>query len=155
VLAALPPGAKRGLRLSCRAGRDAVDAHARRLDARQGHALLGAAAARMPLLQKLDLSANDGDKIVELASALRALAQGPARLRNATVWAQGGGSALGSLVSSLAGLAALTRLELSVYLDDPQWTAPPLVLPWARIEVGAADPAGRVARRGVLGLRCS
>jgi hypothetical protein len=148
VLAALPSGAKRSLRMCCRAGREAVDAHARRLEVKQGHELLGpAAAARMPLLQELDLVANDDAKNLALAAGLRALARGPARPRRATVWAQGGGSALGGLVSSLSGLTALTHLDLSVYMDDPRWTAPPLVLPWAHIEVGVAAAQER-GRRG-------
>jgi hypothetical protein len=139
VLAALPSGAKRALRLCCRAGRAAVDAHARRLEVKQGHDLLSAAAAaRMPLLQELDVTASDDAKLITLAAALRALAQGPARLTSATLWAQGGGSALGGLVSAVACLTLLTRLDLSVYADDLPWTAPPLVLPWAIIEVGTA-----------------
>jgi hypothetical protein len=154
VLAALPQGAKPSLRLTCRAARDAVDAHARRLEVVHGCSLIGAtAAARMPLLQELELSAYDDTAVLALAAALRAVAQGPAKLRRITVVAHGGGSALGGLVSALAGLAALTCLELGVELEESQCKdVPPLVLPWARIEVGAGGlrPAGSVAGRGVL-----
>jgi hypothetical protein len=153
VLAALPSGAKASLRLSCRAGREAVDAHARRLEVERGHALLSAtAAARMPLLQALESPAGSSTETLALAAALRALAQGPAQLRRATVRAEGGGSALGGLVSALAGLAALTRLELDVDLEEHArggWSAPPLMLPWAHIEVGVA-----AARLGGPGTSC-
>jgi hypothetical protein len=155
VLACLPSGAKRALRLCCRAGRAAVDAHARRLEVCQGRTLLGpAAAARMPLLQELELSANDDADVLALAAGLRAVAQGPAEPRRATVWAIGSGAALGGLVSALAALKALTRLELSIESEgsSARWAAG-LVLPWARIEVGAAAgpraegcQAGRVTR---------
>jgi hypothetical protein len=147
VLAALPSGAKASLRLSCRAGRKAVDAHARRLEVKLRRSLITpAAAARMPLLQEVELSASNDADALELAAGLRALAEGPARLANATVRAEGGGSALAGLVSALSGLTALTRLELDVeclpeFDEDAHgggWPAPPLVLPWAHIEVGAA-----------------
>jgi hypothetical protein len=134
VLAALPSAAKPCLRLCCRAGRASVDAYARRLEVWQGYSLLGPAAARMPLLQELRLSAFDDD-VLALAAGVRALARGPARLTRATVWAQGGGSALGGMVSALRCLTALTRLELTVNLEGSKWAAPPLVLPWAHIEV--------------------
>jgi hypothetical protein len=148
VLAALPSGAKPSLRLSCRAGRAAVDAHARRLGVRQGHHLLSVTtAARMPLLQELNLSAYNDTQNLALAAGLPALAQGPARLRRSTVFAQGGSSAAGDLVLALGCLTALTHLDLSVYLDDVTrwtWGAPLLVLPWDHIEVGGwARPAGR------------
>jgi hypothetical protein len=153
VLAALPSGAKPCLRLSCRAGRAAVDAHARRLEVGHGHALHSPAAVTcMPMLQELVLYAYNATNTLALAAGLRAVARGPAQLRRALVWAHGGGSALGSLVSSLAGLTALTRMELGVHLDvvNP-WTAPPMVLPWTHIEVrgcgctrGWGTPAGHV-----------
>jgi hypothetical protein len=153
VLAALPSGAKGPLRLSCRAGRDAVDAHARRLEVKCGQGLLSpAAAARMPLLQELHLSADNADAPA-LAAGLRALAHGPAQLRRANVYASAGGCALGGLVSALASLTGLTCLKLDAYLDASGrgLTAPPLVLPWAHIEVGAAAARrgrGRGRRRG-------
>jgi hypothetical protein len=101
------------------------------LEVGRGHALLNAAAAaRMPLLQEAVLTANGSTKTLALAAALRAAAG-----------CAGGGSAVGSVVSALAGLTALTRLRLTVYADD---VAAPLVLPWAHIEVGAgcSPPAG-------------
>jgi hypothetical protein len=151
VLAALPSGAKPSLRLCCRAGRAAVDAHTRRLEVWQGLALLSpAAAARMPLLQEVRVSAFFEANVLALAAALPALAQGPAQLRRVTVVADGGGAAVGGLMSALSCLTALTRLGLSVELADGQWAAPPLVLPWAHIEVGLLGlrRAGRVASRG-------
>jgi hypothetical protein len=146
VLAALPSTVRPYLRLSCRAGRAAVDAHARRLEVGQDDPpISAAAAARMPLLREVDLSADDDARAHALAGSLRALARGPASVSNATVWARGGGAALGGVVSALTGLTALTRLELRVTLEEPPgllgcWSDPPplLVLPWAHIEVGAA-----------------
>ena len=76
--------------------------------------------------------------VFALAAALPTLAQGPAQPSCARVSAQGSGSALGGIVSALAGLTSLTRLELTVSLKDSQWRAPPLVLPWAHIKVGTA-----------------
>jgi hypothetical protein len=147
VLAALPGGAKRVLRLTCRAGRDAVDGHARRLEVTHGHALLGAAAAaRMPLLQELELSSNDDGKAAALAAGLRALAQGPASVTRAKLLMGGSASALDGLVSALACLTELTRLELSVTLHGTDGATQPLVLPWAHIEVGAAAARGPPAR---------
>jgi hypothetical protein len=153
VLAALPRGAKPCLRLCCRAGRAAVDAHARRLGAWNGYGLPGsaAAAARMPMLQELGASAYGDAKVLRLAAGLRALAQGPARLGRARVWVQGTGPAVGGVVSAVAELAGLTSLKLTVCLDgraDGRWVAPPLVLPWATIEVGAgcSSHAGFAAR---------
>jgi hypothetical protein len=151
VLAALPSGARRhALRLCCRAGRDAVDAHARRLEVRQGHALVSAAAAaRMPMLRELELWAHNDAETRALAAGVRALARGPARVRRAlVVCVQCSGSALGGLVSALGGLTVLTCLELQADVGSP-WAAPPLVLPWANIEVGAA------AARGQLGPCCA
>jgi hypothetical protein len=153
VLAALPRGAKPALRLSCRAGRSAVDAHARRLEVcHGGHAPLSpAAAARMPLLQELRLLAYSDAAVLALAAGLRAVAQGPARLRRANVFAQGRSSMLGGVVSALAGLTTLTRLKLTVVLEGSRWrTAPRLVLPWALIEVGGAAACGE----GKLHLGC-
>jgi hypothetical protein len=153
VLAALPSGAKAGLRLCCRAGRAGVGAHARRLEVRQGHGLLSpAAAARMPLLQELRLRAYDDAEPLALAAGLRALAEGPARLRRATVSLQGGSSAVGGLVSALTGLTALTCLDLHVETEGAP-ASPPLVLPWANIEVGKSGAHGEGASRGVLRLR--
>jgi hypothetical protein len=164
VLAALPGGAKPSLRLTCRAARAAVDAHARRLDVRKAPfgLLSAAAAARMPLLQELDASADDtsysgNPQTTALAARLRALAQGPAQLRRLRLAVRsaslGGASAVGSVVSALAGLTALTRLEMAVQLTDSRWSSP-LVLPWPNIEVGAGcRPAGRLAGQGVLPLR--
>jgi hypothetical protein len=138
VLAALPSGAKPCLRLSCRAGRAAVDAHARRLELKRCQTMVSpAAAARMPLLQELDVAAGDTD-VREVAAGLQALAQGPAQLRRATVWARGGGRNLGRLLAALSCLTALTRVDLSVYPDGTQRVAQRLVLPWAHIEVGGA-----------------
>jgi hypothetical protein len=155
VLAALPRGAKHPLRLSCRSGRAAVDAHARRLEVcHGGHAPLSpAAAARMPLLQELRLSAYNDTNLLALAAGLRALAQGPAQLRRASVHARGRSSALAGVVSAFAGLTALTRLELRFDLDGPQWrtgAAPPLVLPWAHVEVRAAAARGEGCYPGQL-----
>jgi hypothetical protein len=50
---------------------------------------------------------------------------------------QGRGPAIGGALSALAGLTALTRLDLNVNQFDPPWAEQP-VLPWAHIEVGAA-----------------
>ena len=127
MLAALPSGAKGSMRLCCRAGRAGVDAHRRRLQVKRGRALLSAAAAaRMPLLQELDLSASDDSKVVGLAAGLQALAEGPAVVTRAKVWIQGSASALDRLVSALAGLTALTRLELIVSLEGSQLAMQPL-----------------------------
>jgi hypothetical protein len=143
VLAALPSGARPALRLCCRAGRGAVDGHTRRLRVgRKQTPLSFAAVARMPLLQEAELSAEDDAETLALAAALPALA----RLRRATVSAEASGCALGVLVSALASLRALTGLALWVHMKDTQWAAPPLVLPWAHIEVGAA----RCSLRGGL-----
>jgi hypothetical protein len=139
VLAALPRGAKRTLRLSCRAGRDAVDARARRLEV--GHLpLTAAAAARMPLLREVVEMPSDFDaRVLALAGSLRVLAEGPATVTRVSESASGhvDGSAGAEVVSALAGLTALTCLELNLdcYMGDLE---PPLVLPWARIEVGGA-----------------
>jgi hypothetical protein len=150
VLAALPGGAKRALRQCCRAGRDGVDAHARRLEVGRGPRLISAAAAaRMTQLREVDVTAGDDDVALRLAAGLRALAQGPAVLTCATVLVTCKGPALGAL----ARLTALTRLDLDVRSLSPgePWTAPPLVLPWANIEVGAVrNPRGGVASRGGL-----
>jgi hypothetical protein len=134
VLAALPSGARPALRLSCRAGRAAVDGHTRRLHIKRDQPLVSpAAVARMPLLQESHLVAWDDDVALRaLVVTLPALA----RLRRDHLWARGSSSILGGLVSSLAGLTALTRLHLSVDPKGSRWSAPPLVLPWARIEVG-------------------
>jgi hypothetical protein len=143
VLAALPCGARPALRLCCRAGRAAVDGHTRRLRVMgRGLTLLSpAAVARMPLLQEADLTATDDTAVLALADTLRALR---AQLRRATVAVlPSSGSALGRLYSALASLSALTRLELRVDLGDPaSWAAPPLVLPWASMEVGVAAARG-------------
>jgi hypothetical protein len=148
VLAALPSGAKPCLRLCCRAGRAAVDAHARRLELKHCQTVVSrAAAARMPLLQELNASAYGDANTLGVASGLLVLAGGPAQLRNATVFARGGGAALGNLVSAVRCLTALTRLSLSVHPDGTQRVAQPLVLPWADIEVGAAAAEGK-SRRG-------
>ena len=63
---------------------------------------------------------------------------------SATVEVGASGSALVGVVPALAGLTALTRLKLTVVLEDSRWAAPLLVLPWANIEVSAwLQPAGR------------
>jgi hypothetical protein len=122
VLAALPSGAKHALRLTCRAGRNAVDAQTRRLDVKQALTLLRPpAVARMPLLVDLDLFAADDASVAALAATLPALA----RLRRATLWARGSGSAADGLLSSLAGLTALTRLHLSIDLQGASRAARP------------------------------
>ena len=139
MLAALPSDAKHNLRLSCRASRAAVDAHARLLSVKYGQTLLNdAAAARMPMLKELFLWADNDSNIMGLAAGLRALAQGPATVTCATVRVQGGESALGGIVSALASLTALTGLELTFTQRDLSMAPPPpLVLPWANIQVGA------------------
>jgi hypothetical protein len=101
----------------------------------------------MPLLQELDVSVDDDADVLALAAGLRALAPGPARLRRATLVADGGGAAVGGLVSALGCLTALTRLGLSVELADGH-SLPPLVLPWAHIEVGAAAARGKGCQPG-------